>query len=88
MRSYPHNLSDFTPQRNKNQSSRTHGYGANSGWRAAAPVATCGATRVMPVISATLVHEEAAQLVEAAGARDEEERATGEAAYLDMWDNM
>jgi hypothetical protein len=46
-----------------------HGYGANSGCRAAAPVATCGAARVMPAMSATQVHEEAAaETVETAGA--------------------
>jgi hypothetical protein len=65
-----------------------HGYGANSGWRAAAPVAACGATRVMAAMSATQMHEKAAQQVEAAGPRDEEERAAWEAAYLDTWADM
>ncbi len=69
-------------------SGRRHGYGANSGWQAAAPVVACGATRVMAAMSTTQAHEEAAQLVEAAGPRDEEERAAWEAAYLDMWADM
>jgi hypothetical protein len=55
-----------------------HGYGANSGRRAAAPVAACGATRVMPAMSATQVREEATQPVE----------ATREATYLAMWADM
>jgi hypothetical protein len=62
-------------------SSREHGGGTDSGWRAA----TCGATRVMTTMSATQVHEKAARRVEAAGPRHEEERAAWEAAYLDMW---
>jgi hypothetical protein len=65
-----------------------HGYGANSGWRAAAPVAACGATRATAAMSATRVHEEAAQLAETAGPRDEQEGAAWEAAYRDMWANM
>jgi hypothetical protein len=65
-----------------------HGYDADSGWRAAARVAACGATRVMAMMSTTQAREEAAQLVEAAGPRDEEERAAWEAAYLDMWADM
>jgi hypothetical protein len=47
-----------------------HGYDAKSGWRAAARVAACGATRMMATMSATRAHEEAAQLVKAAGPRD------------------
>jgi hypothetical protein len=39
-------------------------------------------------MSATQVHEKAAQWVEMAGPRDEEERAPWEAAYLDMWAGM
>jgi hypothetical protein len=50
-------------------SSREHGGGTDSGWRAA----TCGATRVMTTMSATQVHEKAARRVEAAGPRHEEE---------------
>jgi hypothetical protein len=65
-----------------------HGYGANSGWQAAARVVACGATRVMATMSATQAHEEAAQPVKAAGPRDEEERAAWEAAYLDVWADM
>ncbi len=65
-----------------------HDHGANSGWRAAALVAACGATRVMAAMSATQVHEKAAQRVEVAGPRDEGERAAWEATYLDMWADM
>ncbi len=61
-----------------------HGYDADSGWRGAARVAACGATRVITKMSATQAQEEAAQMVRAAGPRDEEERAAWEAAYLDM----
>jgi hypothetical protein len=46
-----------------------HGYDADSGWRAVALVAACGATRVMAMMSTTQGREEAAQLVEAAGPR-------------------
>ncbi len=65
-----------------------HGYDADGGWRAASRVAACGATRVMATMSATQVHEKAAQRVEMAGPRHEEERAAWEAAYLDMWADM
>ncbi len=65
-----------------------HGYGANSGWEAAAWVAACGAMRVIATMSATQAQEEAAQMVRAAGPRDEGERAAWEAAYLDMWADM
>ncbi len=65
-----------------------HGYDADSGWRAAAQVAACGATRVMATMSATQVQEEAARRVRVAGPRDEEEKAAWEAAYLDMWAGM
>ncbi len=65
-----------------------HGYDADSGWRAAARVAACGTTRVMATMTATRAQEEAAQMVRAAGPRDEEERAAWEAAYLDMWADM
>jgi hypothetical protein len=65
-----------------------HGYVADSGWRAAAWVAACGAMRVIATMSATQAQEEAAQMVRAAGPRDEEERAAWEAAYLDMWADM
>ncbi len=65
-----------------------HGYDADSGWRAASRVAACGATRVMATRSATRAQKEAAQMVRAAGPRDEEERAVWEAAYLDMWADM
>ena len=54
-----------------------HGYDADSGWRAAARVAACGATRVMATMSATRAREEVEQLVKAAGPRDEEEGALG-----------
>jgi hypothetical protein len=69
-------------------SGREHGNDADSGWRAAAQAATCGATRVMATISAARAQEEAAQMVRTAGPRDEEERAAWEAAYLDMWADM
>jgi hypothetical protein len=49
--------------------------------------AACGATRVMATMSAARAQEEAAQMVRAAGPRDEE-RAAWEAAYLDMWADM
>jgi hypothetical protein len=39
-------------------------------------------------MSATRAHEEAAQLVKAAGPRDEEEGAAWKAAYLDAWADM
>ncbi len=65
-----------------------HGYDADSGWRAAARVAACGATRVMATTSATRAREEAAQLVKAAGPRDEEEGAAWKSAYLDAWADM
>jgi hypothetical protein len=45
-----------------------HGYGADSGRRAATPVAMCGGAQVMPAMSATQVREEVAQLTEAAEA--------------------
>ncbi len=55
----------------RSHSGREHGDDADSGWRAA----TCGATQVMATRSATRAQEEAAQMVRAAGPRDEEERA-------------
>ncbi len=69
-------------------SGREHGDDADSGWRAAAQAAACGATQVMATMSAARAQEEAAQMVRAAGPRDEEERTAWEDAYLDMWADM
>ncbi len=58
-------------------SGREHGDDADSGWRAAAQVAACGATRAIATMSAARAQEEAAQMVRAAEPRDEEKERPG-----------